>query len=72
MGRATPENCKPSARPKRSDATKTKNPDTKSRELSAFLFLTVILAPALSVALVGGYGLAIWMYQLIAGPPGAP
>jgi nitrate reductase NapE len=25
-----------------------------------------------SVTLVGGYGFAIWMYQLIAGPPGAP
>ncbi len=39
-------------------------------ELTAFLFLTVALAPAVSVALVGGYGLIIWMYQLLAGPPG--
>jgi len=42
----------------------------RKRELGVFLFLTVVLAPALSIALVGGYGLAIWMWQLIAGPPG--
>ena len=42
----------------------------KSRELRAFLFLTVVLAPAVSVALVGGLGFAIWIYQIIAGPPG--
>ena len=41
----------------------------KRRELRGFLFLTVILAPALAVALVGGYGFLIWMYQLIQGPP---
>lgn len=44
----------------------------KKRELKAFLFLTVVLAPLLSVVLVGGYGFTIWMYQLIAGPPSAP
>ena len=42
----------------------------KKPELLSFLFLTVVLAPVLSVALVGGYGFAIWMIQLIAGPPG--
>lgn len=51
----------------------TQNPANKStarsRELYMFLFLTVVLAPALSVAIVGGYGFAIWIYQLIAGPP---
>ena len=40
------------------------------RELSAFLFLTVVLAPAITVAIVGGYGFAVWMYQLVNGPPG--
>lgn len=44
--------------------------NTKTRELGGFLFLTVVLAPALTVAIVGGYGFSIWMYQLIAGPPG--
>ncbi len=42
---------------------------SKNGELRGFLFLTVVLAPVLSAALVGGYGFLIWMYQLIAGPP---
>lgn len=36
-----------------------------------FLFLTVVLAPVLAVMIVGGYGFLIWMYQLVAGPPGS-
>jgi nitrate reductase NapE len=42
----------------------------KKRDLLMFLFLTIVLAPALSVAIVGAYGFTIWMYQLITGPPG--
>ena len=38
-------------------------------ELLVFLFLTVVLAPVLAVAIVGGYGFAVWMYQLVSGPP---
>jgi periplasmic nitrate reductase NapE len=41
-------------------------------EIFAFLFLTAILMPALAVATVGGYGLTVWIYQIAAGPPGAP
>ncbi len=41
-------------------------------ELSTFLFLAFILVPGLSIAGVGGLGLAIWVYQMIAGPPGPP
>lgn len=43
----------------------------RRRELLVFLFLTVVLAPILAVAIVGGYGFAVWMYQLFAGPPGS-
>lgn len=43
---------------------------SKTRELGGFLFLTVVLAPAVTIAIVGGLGFAIWMYQLISGPPG--
>ena len=43
----------------------------KRRELRAFLFLTIVLAPVLSVVIVGGFGLLVWMYQLMAGPPGS-
>lgn len=38
-------------------------------ELGVFLALAVVLAPVISIAAVGSYGLAVWMYQMIAGPP---
>ena len=41
-------------------------------EIFAFLFLTAVLIPALAVATVGSYGLAVWVYQMAAGPPGPP
>lgn len=50
--------------------------NTRSRrrrmEIFAFLFLTAIVLPVLAVGTVGGYGFAVWMYQLYAGPPGPP
>lgn len=46
--------------------------DVKKREWLLFLFLIFVLAPALAIVLVGGYGFLIWMYQTIAGPPGPP
>ena len=47
-------------------------PATWWEELRVFLLLTVVLAPVLAVMTVGGFGFLIWMYQLVAGPPGAP
>jgi nitrate reductase NapE len=47
-------------------------PATRRVELQMFILLTVVLAPLLAVMTVGGYGFLIWMYQLVAGPPGAP
>lgn len=44
---------------------------TKTQELRSFLFLSVFLAPVLAVILVSGYGFIVWMYQLVAGPPGS-
>jgi len=41
----------------------------KKKELHAFFFLTGVIAPLMSVAVVGGYGLLIWLYQMLAGPP---
>jgi nitrate reductase NapE len=41
-------------------------------EIFAFLFLTAVLTPALAIAAVGSYGLAVWVYQIAAGPPGPP
>jgi nitrate reductase NapE len=54
----------------------TDNTDTRARrrrmEIFAFLFLTAVMMPALAVAAVGSYGLAVWIYQMAAGPPGLP
>lgn len=44
----------------------------KRRELGVFLFLAGILFPILAVILVSGYGFAVWMLQLVTGPPGPP
>lgn len=41
----------------------------KRKELKVFLFLTVVVAPVMAVMIVGGYGLMVWIYQMIAGPP---
>jgi periplasmic nitrate reductase NapE len=46
--------------------------ERRRQELVVFLVLTVLLAPVLAVTTVGGYGLAVWVYQMIAGPPGPP
>ncbi|NQU58375.1 MAG: periplasmic nitrate reductase, NapE protein [Rhodospirillales bacterium] len=50
--------------------TATESVPTRQQELKAFILLSVFLAPALVIGLVGSYGFAIWIYQLIAGPPG--
>ncbi|MBL0027942.1 MAG: periplasmic nitrate reductase, NapE protein [Rhodanobacteraceae bacterium] len=42
----------------------------KRRELRAFLFLTVFLAPILAVGLVASWGFIVWIFQMFAGPPG--
>jgi len=41
-------------------------------EVFAFLIVTVVLMPALAVATVGTYGLSVWIYQAVYGPPGPP
>jgi nitrate reductase NapE len=43
----------------------------KSREVWTFLFLTVVFWPLAAIAVVGGYGLVVWIYQMLAGPPTA-
>ncbi len=42
----------------------------KKTEFRSFLLLVVLLAPVLSVAIVGGYGFMVWISQMILGPPG--
>ncbi|AMO25044.1 hypothetical protein GCM10027034_05190 [Ramlibacter solisilvae] len=45
-------------------------PHTKAQELRSFLFLSVVMAPAIAGIIIAGYGFLVWMYQLFAGPPG--
>jgi nitrate reductase NapE len=45
---------------------------TRSRELVAFLILAFGIWPVVAVAVVGGYGFLVWMYQIVFGPPGPP
>jgi periplasmic nitrate reductase NapE len=44
-------------------------PSTRQEELRSFLFFTIVMAPVLAVAIVGGYGFLVWMFQVVAGPP---
>jgi nitrate reductase NapE len=55
----------------RQAAPATPDQASRKRELSVFLFLTVVLAPLMSVAIVGAMGLGIWIWQMINGPPGS-
>ncbi len=45
--------------------------NTKKREFWTFILLTVVVAPVMSVIIVGGYGFLVWMYQILVGPPGS-
>ena len=60
------------------DATDVRNPAnavspaTRRREIWAFAVLAVLIWPFLAVAVVGGYGFLVWMYQIVSGPPGPP
>ena len=42
---------------------------SKKTEWITLLFVTLVLFPGLAVAIVGGYGLLVWVLQLINGPP---
>lgn len=45
---------------------------TRRDELIVFLLIAALIWPITTVGVVGGYGFAVWMYQIIAGPPGPP
>jgi nitrate reductase NapE len=47
-------------------------PRQRRVEIYAFLIVTALVMPALAVAVVGTYGLSVWIYQTVAGPPGPP
>ena len=41
----------------------------KRRERVAFLLLTAVVFPLVTVMIVSTYGLLVWIYQMFAGPP---
>ncbi|WP_227368111.1 periplasmic nitrate reductase, NapE protein [Halomonas sp. M20] len=43
---------------------------SKRREWIAMLFVVFVFFPILSVMVVGGYGFAVWIFQMFFGPPG--
>jgi nitrate reductase NapE len=45
---------------------------SKRAEFLMFLALAFGVWPIVAVAVVGGYGFLVWMFQLIFGPPGPP
>jgi nitrate reductase NapE len=42
---------------------------TRNQELRSFLFLTIVMAPALTGMIIVGYGFLVWMFQAVGGPP---
>lgn len=48
----------------------TESETTAAREFGTLFVLVAVVAPLLAVMVVGGYGFLVWMYQLVAGPPG--
>ncbi|MDR5899319.1 nitrate reductase [Halomonas vilamensis] len=48
------------------------NKSLKAKELKLFLFIIILLFPILAFGVVGGYGFAVWIFQMLAGPPGPP
>ncbi|GAD23720.1 periplasmic nitrate reductase, NapE protein [Acidovorax sp. MR-S7] len=46
-------------------------PSTRQEEARSFLFLAGVMVPILAVLVVAGYGFAVWIYQMFAGPPGS-
>lgn len=42
----------------------------RTEEWRTWVFLTFVMAPVLAVAIVSGFGFAIWMWQtFVSGPP---
>ncbi len=52
--------------------SETPPPASRRSELLAFLALAFGIWPLVAVAVVGGYGFAVWMWQIVFGPPGPP
>lgn len=44
----------------------------RRRERLAFLLLTAVVFPLLTVLIVAGYGFVVWVWQMFNGPPTGP
>jgi periplasmic nitrate reductase NapE len=44
----------------------------KRWELGVFLAVIGVIIPLLTVLVVAGYGFAVWVFQMLLGPPGPP
>ncbi|HEY9568040.1 MAG TPA: periplasmic nitrate reductase, NapE protein [Thalassobaculum sp.] len=47
-------------------------PGGRRTEILAFLTLAFGIWPLVAVGVVGSYGFAVWMWQIVFGPPGPP
>jgi len=45
---------------------------TRRSELLVFGLLAILVWPVIAVGVVGGWGLVVWVYQQVYGPPGPP
>lgn len=45
---------------------------TRRSEFYVFATIAALIWPFVTVAIVGGYGFAVWMWQIVFGPPGPP
>lgn len=50
-----------------SDQDEATNTDLKTSEAKALAFVIIVLFPLLTIGIVGGYGLIIWMIQAFGG-----
>jgi periplasmic nitrate reductase NapE len=47
-------------------------PPSRRQELFMFALLAILIWPVIAVAVVGGYGFLVLIWQLVFGPPGPP
>ena len=47
-------------------------PHTRNKELVTILAPAFGSWPLIAVGVVGSYGFAVWMWQIVFGPPGPP
>lgn len=53
-------------------STEPSTDNERRREWGVFLTLAFALAPILAVIIVVTFGFAVWIYQMVQGPPGPP